>query len=126
MVLLAAILLFATGVAHSYLGERYILIRLFRRDHLPKLFGGTAFTTGTLRFVWHLTTVAWWGLAYLAVLAAQQTIDGRQLLLVIAVVAFVSGLFPLVLTRGKHLSWIVFFAVAALLFASSVNAAFPS
>ncbi len=30
MPLAAAALLFLTGVAHSYLGERYILIRLFQ------------------------------------------------------------------------------------------------
>jgi len=35
------------GVAHSVLGERYILIRLFKREGLPKLFGGTEFTTRT-------------------------------------------------------------------------------
>lgn len=55
MLYLAALLVLATGIAHSYLGERYILIRLFRRSDLPKLFGGTAFTVGTLRFAWHLT-----------------------------------------------------------------------
>ncbi len=37
---IAAFLTFAIGVVHSILGERYILIRLFRRDNLPKLFGG--------------------------------------------------------------------------------------
>jgi len=41
---LCAILTVAIGVAHSYLGERYILIRLFRRPDLPQLFGGTEFT----------------------------------------------------------------------------------
>lgn len=54
----AAIAIYVTGIAHSYLGERYILTRLFRRDDLPRLFGGTAFTTATLRFAWHLTTIA--------------------------------------------------------------------
>jgi hypothetical protein len=34
------------AVAHSYLGERYILRRLFRRTGLPKLFGGEEFTSG--------------------------------------------------------------------------------
>lgn len=46
---LAASLLVATAAAHSYLGERYILVRLFRRDNLPRLFGGTEFTVRTLR-----------------------------------------------------------------------------
>jgi hypothetical protein len=56
--MLAFALVVATGIAHSYLGERYILIRLFKRGDLPKLSVGTEFTKGTLRFAWHLTTVA--------------------------------------------------------------------
>jgi len=46
---LAALLAFVVGLAHSLLGERYILRRLIRRDDLPKLFGETAFTARTLR-----------------------------------------------------------------------------
>ena len=48
----AAFLVVAVGIAHSYLGERYILIRLFRHEDLPKLFGSTEFTILTLRFAW--------------------------------------------------------------------------
>ena len=57
MLIAAALLLVLTGLAHSYLGERDILIRLFKRDNVPKLFGGTDFTTGTLRSVWHPLTI---------------------------------------------------------------------
>lgn len=39
--LVAAVLAAGLGLAHSILGEKYILIRLFRRTDLPKLFGGT-------------------------------------------------------------------------------------
>lgn len=59
MLLIAAILVVLTGIAHSYLGERYILVRLFRREGLPRLFGGTAFTVGTLRFA--CTSPRWRG-----------------------------------------------------------------
>jgi hypothetical protein len=51
---IAAGLAVLLGVAHSYLGERYILVRLFKRSDLPKLFGGQEFTRHTLRFAWHL------------------------------------------------------------------------
>ena len=51
---LAAFLAVAVGIAHSYLGEHYILIRLFRRDGIPTLFGSPEFTIRTLRFAWHL------------------------------------------------------------------------
>ncbi len=114
MLLLAAVLIFLTGVAHSYLGERYILIRLFRRADLPQLFGGTAFTTGTLRFAWHLTTVAWWGFAYLALVASRGPVSTDQVLATLGAVALVSAAFPLYFTRGRHLSWLVFLIVGGL------------
>lgn len=119
MLYLAAAMLFTTGLLHSCLGERYILTRLFKRDSLPKLFGGTAFTSGTLRFVWHLTTVAWWGLGSIVLLSAHGALTNAQVLRVIGVVAVVSGVFPLVFTWGKHLSWLVFFVVGGLLLATA-------
>ncbi|WP_395795085.1 hypothetical protein [Aquimonas sp.] len=110
----AAVLIFLTGLAHSVLGERYILIRLFRRDNLPPLFGGTSFTTQTLRFAWHITTVAWWGFALLLWQAASGALTVRGMLEVLGYTSVLSGLLPLVLTRGRHLSWVVFFAVGAI------------
>ncbi len=114
MLLLAAVLIFLTGVAHSYLGERYILIRLFRRADLPQPFCGTAFTIGTLRFAWHLTTVAWWGFAYLTLVASRGPVSTDRVLATIGVVALVSAAFPLYFTRGRHLSWLVFLVVGGL------------
>jgi hypothetical protein len=119
MLYFAAALIFLLGLVHSVLGERYILVRLFRRDHLPKLFGSTAFTTQTLRFAWHLTTVVWWGLAALILLSTRRSLNTQDVLHTIAWIALISGLFPLVFTRGKHLAWLVFFAVALLLFISA-------
>lgn len=116
---LAATLMVLTGLAHSILGERYILTRLFRRDNLPELFGGTAFTTGTLRFAWHLLTVVWCGIAALIVQAAIQPLDTRTVLQALSAVAGISGVLPLFFTRGRHLSWLVFFAVAALLWGAA-------
>ena len=50
MLQLAALLIVLLGLAHSILGERYILGRLFRRSDLPKIFGSADFTVRTLRF----------------------------------------------------------------------------
>ncbi|MBT9457203.1 MAG: hypothetical protein IV097_11345 [Burkholderiaceae bacterium] len=118
MLPLALVLLIATGLAHSYLGERYLLMRLFKRQDLPKLLGSTAFTIGTLRFVWHLTTVAWWGLAYLVFIAWSGTVGKDQVLAVVGVTSLVSAAFPLYFTRGRHLSWIVFLLIGVLVLAS--------
>ena len=122
MLTFAAVLIALVGLAHSYLGERYLLMRLFKRTDLPKLFGGTTFTTTTLRFAWHLTTVAWWAFAALLFDAGQGTLSTSRTLQLIAVAAFVSGLFPLVFTRGRHLSWIVFFVVAGLVWMAAARA----
>ena len=109
--LLASALVFAIGVAHSYLGERYILIRLFRRTDLPTLFGGTEFTVRTLRFAWHLTTVAWWGFAALFFFMAQWPVSLAAVSAVLAAVFLVSGLVTLIASRGRHLAWPVFLAI---------------
>lgn len=111
---IAAILAFLIGAAHSVLGERYILTRLFRRDNLPMLFGGTQFTTRTLRFAWHLTTVALWGFAVLLWQGSSGSIEQNTVLRTVGWTFLVSSFFPLIMTRGKHLAWIVFFAVGAI------------
>lgn len=87
----SALLLIAISFIHSYLGERYILMRLFKRDNLPKLFGSDDFTKRTLRFAWHLTSVAWIGFAIHCAVALWGS-------------------------KGRHLSWIVFGTVSVLLF----------
>jgi hypothetical protein len=111
---LAAFLAVALGLAHSLLGERYILSRLFRRSDLPKLFGSVEFTTRTLRFAWHITTVAWFGFAALLVHAGRGDLTISGTLQIIGVTAVVSGFLPLVLTRGRHLSWLVLFVIGGI------------
>jgi hypothetical protein len=112
--LVAAALAVALAAAHSYLGERYILIRLFRRNDLPKLFGGADFTKRTLRLAWHITTVLAFGFgALLAVLATGDAAPYTEARIISAACAL-SGLLALVISRGRHLSWIVFFTIAAL------------
>ena len=115
LLLVAVVLAALLATAHSYLGERYILIRLFRREDLPSLLGSTMFTKRTLRLGWHLTSVAWIGFAgLLAALASSPAGAGRTEAHVIAGTFAASGALALVGSRGRHLSWIVFFVIAAL------------
>jgi hypothetical protein len=109
--LVAALLALALGVAHSFLGEKYILIRLFRREDLPKLFGGTEFTTRTLRFAWHLTSIAWWAAAALFFLLARGSISSASVAGVLAAMFLVSGVVALIVSRGRHLAWPVFLVI---------------
>jgi hypothetical protein len=110
---IAAVLIFFVGLAHSVLGERYILMRLFRNSNLPKLFGDDSFTRQTLRFVWHLTTLTWWGLAFLLVLLVQDGVSVKDVAAVIGWTLLLCGFFPLIMTKGKHLSWLFFFIISA-------------
>ena len=111
---LAAFLATAIGIAHSYLGEQYILIRLFRRDDLPKLFGSSEFTIRTLRFAWHVTTIAWWGFAVILVVLANAPVTTSTIGLVIGGTFLVHFAVALVGSRGKHFSWPVFLAIGIL------------
>lgn len=123
---IAAFLAIALGVAHSVLGERFILVRLFRRSDLPSLFGSPRFTIQTLRFAWHLTTVAWFGFGAMLLHAGRGDLTIPGMLKVIGVTFVVSGLLPLVFTRGRHLAWLVLFAIGALAFWSGTSAAGPA
>jgi hypothetical protein len=114
MLLIGSFLLFFIGIVHSYLGEKYILIRLFRRDNLPKLLGSDWFTKRVLRFAWHLTTLAWWGFAAILYLLSSPSDNIRsEILFTIALVFTLSGIVSLLFSHGKHLSWLFFFAIAS-------------
>lgn len=120
MTLIAGALCFLIGFIHSYLGEKYIIIRLLRRDNIPQLFGGTYFTKQTIRFAWHLTTIAWWGFAYLLYsLSIPESNMKAEVILTISAVFFISGLIALIFSKGKHLSWIVFFLISGITYFAS-------
>jgi hypothetical protein len=111
---IAASLVVAVGIAHSYLGERYILVRLFRRGDLPKILGSAAFTARTLRFAWHITSIAWLGLAGVLVVLANPPAGSAALGLVVGCTFLAHAVVALVGSRGRHLSWPVFLAIGIL------------
>lgn len=111
---IATFLTVAVGITHSVLGERYILIRLFRRDNLPKLLGGTEFTTRTLRFAWHVTSIAWWGFAAILFQLAGGGVSSRGIASVVGVTFCTTGLIVLVASRARHLSWPVFLFIGCV------------
>lgn len=110
--IVGAALAFGVGAAHSYLGERYVLTRLFRRPDLPPLFGSDVFTRRTLRLAWHATTLAWWGLGAVLVLLP----TGASTAAIGAAVSATFGATAVLMfvgSRGRHLAWIAFLAIAA-------------
>jgi hypothetical protein len=107
----AAFLFIVLGMGHSYLGERYILIPLLKRGHLPKIFNSELLTERTLRFAWHLTTIAWFALASI-LLALDMIFPRAAIARIITLASFGSFVLALIITRGKHFSWVVFLAIS--------------
>lgn len=119
MLITAAVLLVALGAFHSVLGERYIIRRLLRRDDLPKLLGGTTFTAGTIRFAWHITTLLAFGLAAVLVVLSRGGGD-RAMLVAIGATLLACAVLPIVFTRGRHVSWLVFLVAGGCCVAAAV------
>lgn len=103
----AAAILCLLAIAHSLLGERFIISRLLRRNDLPKIFGSTSFTAQTLRYCWHLTTVIGLGMAFLLIQLGNGD-PTAALVRTLAATMFVSAALAVVVTRGRHLSWVGF------------------
>lgn len=121
MLSFAAFLLVTLGAAHSLLGEHFLLMRLFRRTDLPRLFGSTVYTARTLRLAWHVTTLAWWGFAALLFHLARGPLSPQELTSTIGLTLGASGALSLAISRGRHLSWPVFLLVAGLALAHAAG-----
>ena len=115
--LIAAILTFLLGATHSLLGER-LIVRPLLGTELPKLLGSSRMMQRSLWFAWHLTTVLMWGLAALLLNMSLGTSSFVSARAIIGWVFVACAVLSLVVTRGKHFSWIVFGIIAALTFIS--------
>ena len=78
------------------------------------IFGGTEFTTRTLRFAWHLCTVAWWAAAALFFSMAQAPLTSARVSLILGVMFLASAILTCLVSRGRHLAWPVFLAIAVI------------
>jgi hypothetical protein len=114
--LIAAVLTFGVGVAHSWLGERKLIGPLVDPATRAGLLAQSGWARRVVRFAWHITTIAWWGMAALLVALALSPLEaqGRYALIAIAVTFAVSGVLTLATSRGRHLAWPVFLAIAGL------------
>lgn len=118
MLFVAAALVAVIGVAHSILGEIYILHPLYRQPNLPKL-RGAEFPLSTIRFAWHVTSLLLLGVAVVLL----QVASGISVDAVVAAIGWTllaCSALPLIYSRGKHPSWILLLSAGAacLLWAS--------
>ena len=104
------------GLVHSGLGEARLIGPLLDPVHRTGLLAKSATARGILRFAWHLTSIAWWGLA--AVTAAYALAPPGKaepaVLTAIAATLAISGLVILATSRGRHLAWPIFLLAAGL------------
>jgi len=112
---LSALALLVLGVGHSYLGERFVLAPILRLPNLPKLSGSTRFMQQILRLAWHVTSVAWFGLAGIVVMLAYPPLDSRAVAVAVGITSLASLLSVFVFTRGKHvIAWVLFLLTSAV------------
>lgn len=113
---LAGGLLVLLGLAHTWLGETALLMRLFKRTDFPKIFGSEFYTRRILRFAWHLTTIVWLavGALFLPLSASPADATAKLVAKVFAVVFLVSGLYSIWAVHARHFSSVVFLSVAVL------------
>lgn len=113
--LVAAILIFLMGLSHSIMGERFFLVRLFKREPLHH-FGDAVFINRTTRIAWHLTTIAWWNAAAVLMVFAFRELDNTGFIVarIISNIFLLSGILSLAGSRGRHLSWVIFFLISLI------------
>lgn len=115
MLLLAAALTIFIGLAHSYLGEKWLIGPIIAQERLPVPKRSQTFAKQTLRFAWHITSLAWWAIAGLMIYI--HFVPGGALtgfLWMCAILFGITGLIPIIVGKGRHKSWIVFLSIAAI------------
>ncbi len=114
VLIVAALGAVGIGLVHSILGEQGIVKPVLNRMDWAGVPPDADFLNRTVRFAWHITTLAWIGLAVilLAPLVGMEA-DPAFAPLTIAVTFLVTGIVTLIASKGRHLAWIVFFIIAA-------------
>lgn len=111
----AALLTVAVSIVHSWIGERRLIGPLLAIEPRVGVLK-SAFLRQVLRHAWHITSLAWTGMAVvLAGLAvAPQGEAGRIAIIGIGVTFLLHGVAILALSRGRHIAWPAFLAIGAL------------
>lgn len=112
---LAASLTVVIGIVHSWLGERRLIGPLLAIEPRPSILK-SGFFRNVLRFAWHITTLAWIGMAAAMLALALAPLDrgGRYAAVALGVTFLAHGLLILGMSRGRHLAWPVFLIIGGL------------
>ena len=112
----AVILTILIAIAHSWIGEQRLIGPLLDPGTRQGLLAKSGFARNTLRFAWHLTSLAWLGCAaiFAALTTTPVTGPGSAILIILSITFGLSGFVTLVISRGRHLAWPVFLVIAGL------------
>jgi hypothetical protein len=114
LLLSAAVVLGFIGLAHSYLGERFVFGRLFALRDLPLLHHDRQYTERVIRFAWHLTSVAWWGLAAIILALSGALATTHVIGIIVGSTLLVSGVIIVATAGTRHPAWWLFLVAGAL------------
>ncbi len=111
----AGIISLIMAIIHSLMGEKYFLPRLYK-PVLPFHLGTEIFINRTLRTAWHFVSLSWIGggaaLIYLSMSPHTPLFTG--FVWIVGGWYLASALLSLLLSRGRHFSWVVLFAIGIL------------
>ena len=112
---ISAVLGFIMGLIHSIMGERFFIPRLFQREDTNPM-GSEAYVNRNTRISWHLTTIAWWNAAAILLVFSFRELDNSIWIVarIISNIFFLSGIFSMLGSRARNLSWVVFFLISLL------------
>ena len=116
LLLLAALFMVGLAIAHSLLGERWLLQPLLAEGARAGLLAKSRFARRVLRFAWHLTSIAFLGLAAPLAVYAFAAIDptARLALRLVGAALILMGALVLASSRGRHLAWPFFLGAGAI------------
>lgn len=107
------------GIIHSILGE-FLIFRHLRESELFSDDGNTKLKKrylNTLWSTWHLVTLFGWGFGAILILLSFSELAEKSLkdlLLVVGITFFVSSIYWLFGTKGKHPAWVVLAIIALM------------
>jgi hypothetical protein len=114
--IIVAVVLFLLGIAHSVFGEKLLLLPMAREKSV-NLFKEKPYMISVMRFAWHITSIAWWGMALIIMYFAMIENCPPFCVHALAGTFAATGIIIIVFSRGLHPAWFFFLAIAGCLWA---------
>jgi hypothetical protein len=119
MLWLAAGLMIAAGIAHSYLGERGFMQRLVALPGLPLLKKDRGFTERVIRVIWHAPSLYWASTGVILIILAGNVANPLRMIGLVLVATMLAMAVACIYCGWRHPA-IAVFAGAAVLSAHAV------